>query len=247
VTEQAPELPQEGGDDDATLPQLAQADALAFERENARGRDRRHHAVALDQIERLHLRVERATAPRGCSYGHEYGEQYVATSLSQMLSQKSVQQYESDAHTLDTQPVGSQPGVSEDESSQRPCAHVPCGGVPLACAVQMPLMHVSVVVQVFPHEPQLLGSLVVSTHMLVQSVIPPEHWHALLVQLDPLGQTLLHCPQFWSSCVVSTQRLPQTVKLQVLASVMGVLESLGGGGGAASWMVDPSFPFPESF
>jgi hypothetical protein len=44
------------------------------------------------------------------------------------------------------------------------------------------------------------------------------HTHLLFVQLEPLTHALLHWPQFWSSCEVSTQRLPQTVKLQVLPS-----------------------------
>ena len=128
------------------------------------------------------------------------------------------QQNESWKHTALTHPFGSHPLVSAPANAvQRSCEQVPCGGV-VDVDWQRPLTHVCAVVHVVPHFPQLFGSLIVSTHMLVQSVIPPEHWQVLLVQVDPLGQTLLQLPQFWSSCVVSTQRLPQTVKLQVLPS-----------------------------
>ena len=76
-----------------------------------------------------------------------------------MLSQKSVQQYESCVQTALTQPLGSQPGESADESSHKLCEHVPCGGTPLACAWHAPFMHVCVVVHMVPHLPQLFESV----------------------------------------------------------------------------------------
>ena len=77
-----------------------------------------------------------------------------------MLSQKSVQQYESALQTFVTQPVVSQPGLSAVESAQSECEHVPCGGTPVACVVHVPFMHIWPVVHIFPHVPQLFASLV---------------------------------------------------------------------------------------
>lgn len=61
-------------------------------------------------------------------------------------------------------------------------------------------------VQTVPQAPQLLGSLVTSTHLPPQAVLPLGQavqalfWHAV-----PLGQRFPHVPQLLLSPVVSTQ------------------------------------------
>jgi hypothetical protein len=49
--------------------------------------------------------------------------------------------------------------------------------------------------QSWPHEPQFLGSEVVSTHVPLQLVCPVGQEHAPLMQLAPTPQTLPHTPQ----------------------------------------------------
>lgn len=100
-------------------------------------------------------------------------------------------------------------------------------------------MQVVLVAHAWPHVPQLELSVIVSTQTLLQSVIPPEHWQVLFVQLDPPEHTLLHWPQLLSSMLVSTHRFPHTVYMQELPSWMGVLLSFWVV--PVSWVVDPSF------
>ncbi len=99
-----------------------------------------------------------------------------------------------------------------DEQSE--CEQLPWGGA-LLMAVQVPDVHVSDVVHVFPHEPQFELSVWVSTHAPLQSV-PVLHVHTLLMQVAPVGQTLLHMPQLFESLVVSTHIEPHIVPAQVL-------------------------------
>jgi hypothetical protein len=91
---------------------------------------------------------------------------------------------------------------------------------------------------VAPHEPQLPGSIVVSTHWLPHWVVPPPQLnpHTLCEQTCPALHTVPQPPQFWLSRVVSLQAPPQTTSpaLQKLAS--------GNGPVAESSMVQPETP-----
>jgi hypothetical protein len=60
----------------------------------------------------------------------------------------------------------------------------------------------------FPHEPQLLGSLPVSTQLPLHRVSPAGHcagWQMPLTHESPLGQVLPQAPQLLGSLDVSTQ------------------------------------------
>ena len=46
-----------------------------------------------------------------------------------------------------------------------------------------------------PHDPQLFGAELVSTHWLLQVASPPPHAHAPATQLAPAPHTRLHVPQ----------------------------------------------------
>ena len=63
-----------------------------------------------------------------------------------------------------------------------------------------------------PHLPQLLASVIVSTHVPLHAV-PVVHWHLLLTHDAPDGHALLQLPQFEESLVVSTHCPPHMVPL----------------------------------
>jgi hypothetical protein len=139
--------------------------------------------------------------------------QYVATSLSQIESQASTQQYGSYEHTSFTQPSGSHPELSAPPDVQSEWPHLPVGG-----EVQHVLaLHDSPVAHFFPHLPQLFGSVVVSMQALAQHVLP-EH-------------ALPQAPQLLSSVVVSVQVeapvrpstvivAPSAARLELLAELL---------------------------
>jgi hypothetical protein len=96
----------------------------------------------------------------------------------------------------------------------------------LLTAVHVPEVHVSDMEHVFPQEPQFELSVWVSTHAELHSV-PMLHVHTLLMQVAPVGQTLLHMPQLFESLVVSTHIAPHIVPAQVL--VFPLSSCCGGG------------------
>ena len=49
----------------------------------------------------------------------------------------------------------------------------------------------------WPQEPQLLLSLLVSTQVPPQLVVPPEHWQVPFAQFMPLEQAWPQAPQLW--------------------------------------------------
>jgi hypothetical protein len=71
--------------------------------------------------------------------------------------------------------------------------------------VHAPPLQVCPRAQAFPHDPQLLASVCVSTHAPLQSSLPPAHAQAPPAHDVPLGQTLPHPPQLLGSVVVSMQ------------------------------------------
>jgi len=101
---------------------------------------------------------------------HEYGAQYVATSLTQAESQYVVQQNESALQTFVTQPFGSHDFLSAVSvvPSQREWVHVPCAGA----AQHFELLQVSPLLHAVPHAPQFFTSVAVFVHALVQYVWP---------------------------------------------------------------------------
>jgi hypothetical protein len=79
---------------------------------------------------------------------------------------------------------------------------------------QVPFWHEDVAKyeeQTVPHAPQLWKSLLVSTHLPLQFVIPlgQPHWPA--VQTPPVGHADPHAPQFAALVCVSTQAPLQLV------------------------------------
>lgn len=129
----------------------------------------------------------------------------------------------------------SHPSVSAVPAVHRPCVQDPCGGAfETTFDTQLPLVHVSLLVHTFPHVPQLLLSVDVSTQEPVHSV-PVVHWHVLLVHVAPEGQALPQLPQFEESLVVSTHTPLHSVPAQVVP-----LSGEGGGGGGG--LVPLSFP-----
>jgi hypothetical protein len=62
-----------------------------------------------------------------------------------------------------------------------------------------------------PHAPQLLKSLLVSTHLSLQFVIPAGHEHVPFVHTPPAGHLLVQAPQLLVLLERSMQALPQFV------------------------------------
>src|SRR6185437_2586063 len=79
------------------------------------------------------------------------------------------------------------------------------GSQEVAALVQTAFVHVSPAGQTSPHEPQLFGSLEVSTHVPLQiAPVHVEDVHVPAVQLCPARQTWPHAPQLLGSLEVST-------------------------------------------
>ena len=76
-----------------------------------------------------------------------------------------------------------------------------------------PDAHVCPPPQVFPHAPQLLGSVCVSTHAEPHGVPPPGHEQAPFWQASAPLQTLPQAPQLFGSVCVSTHVEPHEVPL----------------------------------
>ncbi len=100
------------------------------------------------------------------------------------------------------QPWVSQPSVSAPPLVQSEWEQLPWGGsfdvlvlllVLLPPGVHWPLEHVSVLAQATPHAPQLLGSLVVSTHWPLQTV-PAQLFVGGLFVLPPSSAGLVEPP-----------------------------------------------------
>jgi hypothetical protein len=93
-----------------------------------------------------------------------------------------------------------------------------------AAQPQFPPVQVPPVPQLWPHEPQLFGSVLVFTHEFPQLVgVAAGHPHAEPVQVAVEGQVVPHMPQLFGSVVVLTHAPPQTVLVgegheQVLAA-----------------------------
>src|SRR6185437_16977902 len=85
--------------------------------------------------------------------------------------------------------------------------HLPLQTAPVHVeVVQTPSTQLSPAGQTDPHNPQLFGSLVVSTHLPLQ--IAPVHVEVVqrpCTQLSPEGQTLPHPPQLFGSLAVEAQ------------------------------------------
>jgi hypothetical protein len=79
--------------------------------------------------------------------------------------------------------------------------------------VQVLLLQIWPALQVFPHVPQLLGSLVKSWQVPEQFVAPGVHVVAQVdeTQLLPVEQAFPHVPQLLGSCWRLTQPPPQLV------------------------------------
>ena len=75
-------------------------------------------------------------------------------------------------------------------------------------------MQLCPLVQVLAQEPQLLGSILVSTQVSPHFVVPPEHTsvQVLATHVLPLVQAASHAPQFAGSCVRSTHLVPHFVR-----------------------------------
>ncbi len=79
---------------------------------------------------------------------------------------------------------------------------------------QVPLTHDGVEKQCehfVPQPPQLLGSVWVSTHAPLQSVVPLGHAQVPLEQVAPVGHAVPQAPQLCGSLASVTQALPHKV------------------------------------
>ena len=88
--------------------------------------------------------------------------------------------------------------------------HTPPQSIAPAGHRHAPAPHDLPPVQTLPHPPQLMGSVLVSTHAVPHRVSVPQ-LHAPAVQLSPAGQTLPQLPQFFASVPTSTQAPEQFV------------------------------------
>jgi hypothetical protein len=103
----------------------------------------------------------------------------------------------------------SQPSAACPSQSARPGAQSTMWHCPaVQAAIELGVLQTS------PHEPQLFGSLVRSTHWPLQTVpMHEEDVHAPSTQLSPAGHTSPHAPQFFGSLARSTHWPLQVVPL----------------------------------